>query len=495
MTRRKSIIIVGAGVAGLATGCYGQMSDYRTQIFEMHHQPGGVCTAWKRKGYTFDGCIHHLAGCRPGHKLHRVWRELGALPRPILYPDDLMRVETPDGNAFTAYTDLDRLEAHMKDIAPDDAGAIEDYVRTIRRFARLDLMDLAVASPGDLLRLLPLVAQNFRWFKETMADAAMRFGDPGLRRMFPWIQYGAPETPIALHLNMMAQCDARNYGWPSGGSLEFARSIAERYQELEGEIHYKARVTRILVKDDRAVGVRLADGSEHRADVVVSTAYGPTTVFDMLGGQYASKRLRKHYAHPVDDVWMGLHVSLGIDRDLSAEPHALNYFLEQPVRIANEERDHLDLDLFAFDPTMAPPGKSVLKVLLRTRYSYWEALHQEPERYRVEKQRVAEAVIAQLEPRFPGLKSQVEVIDVATPLTSERYTGNGCMFEGLLAPDIAGLLRGRGLVRTLPGLRDFYLVGQWAAFPGLPIVAGMGRSLIRFLCRRDGRHFAAYVDG
>jgi hypothetical protein len=51
------------------------------------------------------------------------------------------------------------------------------------------------------------------------------------------------------------------------------------------------------------------------------------------------------------------------------------------------------------------------------------------------------------------------------------------------------------LVRTLPGLQDFYMVGQWAGFPGLPIVAGMGRSLIRYLCRRDGRHFAAYVDG
>jgi len=46
----KSIIIIGAGLAGLSTGIYGQMNGYRTRIFEHDKKPGGVCTAWKRKG-------------------------------------------------------------------------------------------------------------------------------------------------------------------------------------------------------------------------------------------------------------------------------------------------------------------------------------------------------------------------------------------------------------------------------------------------------------
>ena len=73
----KSIIIIGAGIAGLSAGCYGQMNGYRTQIFEMHDLPGGLCTSWKRKGYTFDGCIHWLVGSRPGTEFHRIWEELG----------------------------------------------------------------------------------------------------------------------------------------------------------------------------------------------------------------------------------------------------------------------------------------------------------------------------------------------------------------------------------------------------------------------------------
>lgn len=56
------ILIIGAGIAGLATGCYAQMNGYQVRILEAHNLPGGLCTAWRRQGYTFDGCIHHLGG-------------------------------------------------------------------------------------------------------------------------------------------------------------------------------------------------------------------------------------------------------------------------------------------------------------------------------------------------------------------------------------------------------------------------------------------------
>jgi len=69
----KSVIIVGAGIAGLSTGCYARMNGYETTILEMHNIPGGLCTAWKRSGrsssdrYTFDTCMHRLLGSKVGH--------------------------------------------------------------------------------------------------------------------------------------------------------------------------------------------------------------------------------------------------------------------------------------------------------------------------------------------------------------------------------------------------------------------------------------------
>jgi phytoene dehydrogenase-like protein len=76
---RESIIVIGGGVAGLATGCYAQMNGYRTRIFEMGGQAGGVCASWQRGDYTIDSCIQWLVGTRPGSTFNHVWQELGAL--------------------------------------------------------------------------------------------------------------------------------------------------------------------------------------------------------------------------------------------------------------------------------------------------------------------------------------------------------------------------------------------------------------------------------
>lgn len=53
----KSIIIVGAGMGGLAAGVYGRLNGYRTTIFEQHSLPGGQCASWKRRGALFANAL------------------------------------------------------------------------------------------------------------------------------------------------------------------------------------------------------------------------------------------------------------------------------------------------------------------------------------------------------------------------------------------------------------------------------------------------------
>jgi len=91
----KKIIIIGAGMGGLAAGIYGQLNGYETSIFEQHYAPGGQCASWRRKGYTFDGCIHHLFGCAEGSHVYEFWKEIGAMPR------ELSEICKRDGRKFT----------------------------------------------------------------------------------------------------------------------------------------------------------------------------------------------------------------------------------------------------------------------------------------------------------------------------------------------------------------------------------------------------------
>jgi hypothetical protein len=71
----------------------------------------------------------------------------------------------------------------------------------------------------------------------------------------------------------------------------------------------------------------------------------------------------------------------------------------------------------------------------------------------------------------------IEVVDVATPMTTLRFTGNGHGYRSPIAAMALALFTGRRLSQTLPGLANFYMVGQWAGVAGVPLVAAMGRDL------------------
>src|SRR5512137_825532 len=129
----KSILIIGAGVAGLCTGIYGQMNGYQTHIVEMHKIPGGLMTAWRRKGYKIDLCVHFLTGSGPGIHLHRYWKEVGLLDgRTFINYDRYGAYHARDGRVVTFYCDPDRLEQHLLEISPQDEAAIHEFIDGVR---------------------------------------------------------------------------------------------------------------------------------------------------------------------------------------------------------------------------------------------------------------------------------------------------------------------------------------------------------------------------
>jgi phytoene dehydrogenase-like protein len=495
-----SIIIIGAGIAGLSAGCYGQMNGYRTRIFELHDKPGGLCTAWKRKGYTFDGCIEWLTGTTEGTTINRIWHELGAAQdRQFIHYDVYYRIEGEDGRVLYLYTDIDRLERHMKELAPGDSSAIEEFCRGARRFGRLLDVLTNPDGPSGLLeattmgiRMLPSMGMLRKYSKMSTQEFVARFSDPLLRRAFYAVIDDVPDMPAMALMMILGFMQAGDATYPAGGSLEFARAIERRYLELDGEIHYRSRVERILVENDRAVGVRLTDGTEHRADVVISAADGYATIFDMLDGQYTSDKVRGYYRElPIFPSWV--QVSLGVTRDLSGEAQGVAYLLDEPIDIAGQKYEYFRFRHFCHDPSMAPPDKSALAITFSSDQSYWKDLHKEPERYEAEKKDIAGKVIEQLERRLPGIDEQIEVVDVSTPMTVERYTGNwqGSQEGWLITTETIGMMMGKGMDKTLPGLDDFYMAGQWVEpGGGVPTAAASGKSVIRKICKKNRKKFS-----
>lgn len=278
--------------------------------------------------------------------------------------------------------------------------------------------------------------------------------------------------------------------YPLGGSLEFSKTIEKRYLDLGGKVIYKSPVAKILVENDKAVGIKLADGTEHHADIIISAADGHTTIFDMLEGKYVDDKIQGYYENyslypPL------LHVAYGVARTFNELPHSVsefNLFLDEPINIAGKELTRLPLHVYNFDPSLAPKGKTVLKFMINTEWEYWSELYKDRERYKVEKERLANELLSILDKRYPGLSEQVEMTDVATPTTWVRYTGNWKgSYEGWMEVSL-GL--GKHMDKTLPGLDSFYMIGQWVEpGGGLPPAAQHGRHVIQIVCKWDKKKF------
>ena len=492
----KSIIIIGGGIAGLAAGCYGQMNGYRTQIFEMHHLPGGLCTAWERKGYTFDGCIHYLLGSGEGQPFNQMWHELGVVPgRRFVDHDELMRVVGPDGQTLVGFVDPEALQAHLMQISPADARRIRTLTESIGLFTRFD-MSQQQTRPRALMdaedwrdfgvKMMPFMGALARWARLSVQEFAAGFKNDFLQRALP-VVFGWPEIPMMAAIMLLAAMHSGNAGFPVGASLEFARAIEKRYLELGGEIHYRAQVERILVENGRAVGVKLYNDEEYRAEAIISAADGRSTLFEMLPQKYVPRKIKRLYDGHLP-LYSQVQISLGVNRDLSAEPHWVTYLLDEPLVIMNEEISEIGVKHYCFDPSLAPEGKSCLIVMFRSRYGYWQRIYGRT-MYDGEQSQVSDMVIGFLEKLYPGIGGQVEVIDEATPLSYERYTGNwqGSSVGWLLTKQTMQM-NIRGMDKTLPGLENFYMAGQWVEPGGMvPVVAASGRNAIQLVCAKDGR--------
>jgi phytoene dehydrogenase-like protein len=486
------VVIVGGGIAGLCAGAYARECGYDVELFEQHDIAGGLATSWHRGEYRFETCLHWLVGSKPGSPMNLRWREVCDVEKlKFVDPEIFVRLESEKGEALTIYTDPDRLEAELLQRAPEDAVEIRRYVSAIRRLRNFDF-----PMPGEnwlrtFLEMFPMISRlpTFWWWSRlSLAEYSRRIKSPLFRQ---YMSGGASGEMSALALVFsLAWMSSHDAAYPIGGSQALIRLIVDRFRALGGHLRLEAKVERILVENGSAVGVLLQNGETVSADRVISAADGHTMIYEMLGGRFRDEKIDRLY-ETLDPFPSYLQVSLGVAMDLSSEPGFLTRVLDRPITVDPQTTlSDLSFRIFHYDPTFAPPGKTAVTCFVPTfNFEYWTDLRMNDlAKYHAEKHRIAEAVIAILEKRIPGLRHRIETIDVSSPASVIRYTGNwkGSM-EGWLPTPKAGF---RPLPRTLPGLRRFMMIGQWVQpGGGLPTGLMTARACVEAICREDGMAF------
>ena len=479
-----SVLIIGGGMAGLSAGCFARMSGFETEILEMHSIPGGLCTAWNRKGYTFDLCIHWLCGSKPGTAMYRLYETLGlAQDREFIQSEYWAKVRDQQGHELTLYNNPDLLYSELLRLSPEDKSFITQLCTDIKKMGRVEApVDMTIM---DVLRYIPIISLAKR-YKPSVEDVFSKIQNPILRNLL-CAGLGWEGQSAFFPLMGLGMQGAGNAGYPIGGSLPMAKAVEKRYLELGGTIRYKSRALSIITENDRATGVRLSDGTDIFADCVISCADGHSTIFDWLSGAYCDDTIRGyyHFLKPFPPI---VFISYGINADLSSLPEELTVIFDEPVMIGGTGQKTITFRNHAHDPTLTPKGKGIITTWIPTDFDFWEKLPYQGGEYRDEKEKVGTQVFSLLCQQYPELSDKCEVIDVASPMTFVRYTGNWKgSYEGWLVTSDSFFLT---LPMTLPGLSRFYMAGQWVVSGGgIPGAVTSGRKAVKQMCKEMGVKF------
>ena len=279
------------------------------------------------------------------------------------------RYQGSDGRILVIYTDVNKLEAHMKQLSPQDSETIELFCRLIRKFTKFQM---PIGKPFELYNIFDIVKLVIRMMpfnkdlnfcnSITLGEFGKRFKDPLLREVFPKLLWEPDYTLISIVMTL-ALMHIKAGGFPEGGSLEFARAIEKRFLDLGGKAFYKCRVGKILEDNGRAIGIRLADGRGVKGDYVISAADLQTTLYQMLEGKHVDP-MHEELFRTCKVIPSSVQVSFGVNMDLSSQPESLGE-LWNPKSLGTHDVDWMLAESYCFDPTMTPPGKSFVKCIAR----------------------------------------------------------------------------------------------------------------------------------
>ena len=481
------VLVVGGGVSGLSAGIYLKIAGHRVTICEKNSVAGGNLTGWQRDGYTIDNCIHWLTGTNPASDLYRMWEELGALGGVKIHRPHTLYTCEYDGLRLSLFRDLDLTEEQMIKASPADERETRSLIRAVRTMQYWSGVGGENHDTGlvlrDVMRLPPLL----KYYNLTVKELSERFQNP-LLRMFISSFLGDDFGAVAL-LSVFATFTSENGDIPEGGSCAMAKRMTDRFCTLGGELLLKKEAVGIDRDSDGALYSAFKDGSVIKSDYIV-LATDPVTSFHRLLSSPLPRKLARKYQNPRYKRFSSYHFAFSSESiDL---PFQGDFLFEVPKKYrALLSADRIVLREFSHEPTFAPRGHALIQVMVfcceDTARSFIELRRRDPEAYKEKKAKLSKLVEHIITHKLPALKGKLKCLDVWTPATYNRYTGEeiGAYMSFITPSKEIPLPSPFNLLQN----KKIILATQWLHSPGgLPIAAARGRAAAEKIIKAEEKH-------
>ena len=520
------VIIIGGGHNGLVNAAYLARAGRKVLVLERRHVLGGAAVTEEiYAGFKYSVCSYVVSLLRP-----EIIRELD-LPRHGLeiLPLDGTFTPMPDGDYLWRVNDHARTRREIARHSKVDAEAYDEYGKAMVEMGRFVKPILSMTPPDptsldprglmDLLflgrrfqalsdtdkynqvQLMTMSAVDFldQWFETDVLKATMAAS--GIIGTFLGVR--SPGTAYVLLHHYMGEIDGafRSWGLSRGGTGAISESIAGAAREFGAEIRTETAVSKIIVKDDAAVGVVLMNGDYLTANVICSSVDPHLTFLKMVGPEHLPDEF-------VDDVrrykFRGSSGKVNLALDAlpdfkalgGAGPHlrgaiSISPSVDYMERAYDEakyghysSRPYIDMVIPSLtDPSVAPPGKHVMSCFVQ-----YAPYHLKDGNWDDGREAFGDAVINTIAEYAPNIKSIILHRQVLTPLDIERDFGltEGNIFQGELTLEQLFFLRpAPGWAQYRTPVRKLYMCGS-ATHPGGGIMGAPGRNAAMKILKETG---------
>jgi all-trans-retinol 13,14-reductase len=478
-------IVIGSGMGGIATAAFMAKEGKKVLVLERHYTPGGFTHVFTRKKYEWDVGVHYVGDVHREHtELHKMfkyitdgrmkWEEMGSPYDIMFFGND--RYDFPAGT--------DEFKAQMKAYFPGEEKAIDEYVELIYAtqkkqrwfFAEKILPNFWSWLLGNRLRKAGLtgnkttleVLQSLTKNKKLIGVLSGQYGDYGL----PPAQSSFLMHAALIKHYMKGAC------YPVGGAQEIYNTVAPTIINAGGDVFTNAEVKEVIVKNRKAVGVKMFDGKEFFAPVVISDAGIYNTYQKLLPqNEKAELQTEKYFENLAPSVG---HVCLYIGINESNKDLKLgkanywifpdNYDHDKNVQdYVNDPDAELPVVYISFPSSKDPdwdrryPDRTTIEIVTLSPYSWYEKWKNKRwmkrgEDYNAFKEKLSQRLLEELYKKHPNLRGKIDYYELSTPLSTAHFANYG--YGEIYGIDHTTQRFEQKFLKPRTPVKNLYLTGQ-----------------------------------